>query len=375
MKYANFVRQSEMQMEQIVSVMQQFPLWGKIEDRTDAASANAQAALQQFEAAKFKLYWQVKKEFYEYLYLKEAIDIAEQNLELIKYFEQVARTKYTTASGTHPDIIRAQIEFARLDEIFISIRELKKPQVARLNAILNRPSEMELDWPRKPMFVKLDMDYPQLIELLKNKNPQLAELDWMIESAKNELKLAKKKFYPDLGVGVEWTQFEKSGGMSGRDSIALMFQMNLPLWQDSYRAAQRQAEANVRNIRYQKIDAENSLAAQIAGTMYELEESQRKINLYGDIIPKAEQLVKVSETAYKTGTIDFLSLIESQRMLLQYNLDYQRTLTDNQQKLAELEMLVGSEIGQKVNQETMPNVIPKGQEEINAGLKQEVEGN
>jgi outer membrane protein TolC len=88
--------------------------------------------------------------------------------------------------------------------------------------------------------------------------------------------------------------------------------------------------------------------AEVAGVLYEIEESQRKINLNGDIlIPKAEQLVNASETAYMAGTVDFLSLIDSQRMLLQYNLDYQRVITDNQQKLAEMEMLVGTELSTK----------------------------
>jgi cobalt-zinc-cadmium efflux system outer membrane protein len=348
MKYGNYVRQSDMQMGQMASVMQMFPWLGKIEAQTDAASANAKAARQRFEAAKLKLYWQIKKEFYEFLYLAEAIKIAEQNLELIKHFEQVALTKYTTAMGTHPDIIRAQIELAKLDEILVSLRELKKPQVARLNAILNRPAEAGLDWPHKPTVFKLRMDFAQLTKLLKEKNPQLAELGWMIESARSEVKLAQKKFYPDIGVGAEWTQFDKSGGNSGRDAVALMFQMNLPLWRDSYKAAEQQAKANVRKVTQQKIETENSLTAQVADVLYEIEESQRKMNLHGNImVPKAGQLVNASETAYKAGTIDFLSLIDSQRMLLEHNLDYQRAITDNQQKLAELEMLVGMELATK----------------------------
>jgi len=345
LKYGKYLRESDMQMGQMAGLMQTFPWLGKIEAQTDAASAMAKAARQRFEAAKLKLYWQVKKEFYEFLYLKEAIDIALQNLELIKHFEQVALTKYTTAAGTHPDIIRAQIELAKLDEILVRISELKKPQVARIKAILNRPAEADMDWPQKPPVSKLGIDYAQLINLLKEKNPELAELGWMIESAKSEVKLAQKKFYPDIGVGVEWSQFDKSGGNTGRDSVALMFQMNIPLWQDSYKAAERQAKANVRKATQQKINTENSLAAEVAAVLYDTEESQRQIDLYGDIlIPKADQLVNASETAYKAGTIDFLSLIDSQRMLLEYNLNYQRVITDNQQKLAELEMLTGTKL-------------------------------
>ena len=344
LEYGKYVRQSDMQMNQMAGIMQKLHWFGKIEAGTDVAYANAHAAEQEFIAAKLELYKQVKNEFHEFLYLKEAIDIAEQNLELVKHFEQVARTKYVTATGTHPDIIRAQIELAKLDEILVSLRELKKPQTARLNALLNRPAETDLDWPQKQAFVKLNMDYSRLVELLKEKNPKLANLDWMIESAKSEMKLAQKNFYPDTGIGMEWTQFEKSGGMSGRDSVAVIFQMNLPFWRDSYKAAERQARANVISAAQQKKDAENNLAAQAASVLYELEESQRKINLYQSIIPNVEQLINASESAYRAGTVDFLSLLDSQRMLLQYKLDYQRVLTDNQQRLAELEMLAGGEI-------------------------------
>jgi len=316
---------------------QVFPWLGKIEARTDAASANAKAARQRFEAAKLKLYWQVKKEFFEFLYLKEAIDIAEQNLELIKHFEQVALAKYTAAIGSHPDIIRAQIELAKLDEVLISLREFKKPQIARLDAILNRPAEAALDWPSKPEITKLGIDNAQLVNLLKEKNPQLAEMGWMIEAARNEVKLAKKKFYPDIGVG-----FAPRTDNMGDDSVVWMFSMNIPLWRDSYKAAEEQAKANMRKITLQKIDTENNLVSQLADVLYEIEESDRKINLYNDIlIPKAQELINASEAAYKAGTLDFLSLIDSQRMLLEYNLNYQRVVTDNQQKIAELQMLTG----------------------------------
>ena len=59
---------------------------------------------------------------------------------------------------------------------------------------------------------------------------------------------------------------------------------------------------------------------------------------------KAEELLGASETAYMAETVDFLSLIDAQRTLLQYQLLYERSLTDNQQRLAELEMLAGAQL-------------------------------
>jgi outer membrane protein TolC len=121
--------------------------------------------------------------------------------------------------------------------------------------------------------------------------------------------------------------------------------MNIPLWQNNYKAAQRQAKANLRKIQEQRTDTENKILSIVFEVIYGIEDSQRKIHLYGDVlVSKAQELVHASETAYKAGTIDFLSLIDAQRMLLKYELEYERAATNNKQKLAELEMLIGKEL-------------------------------
>jgi cobalt-zinc-cadmium efflux system outer membrane protein len=332
-----------------LGIMQVFPWFGEIEARTDVATADAQAARQRYEASKLKLFWQVKEAFYEFTYLATAIDIAKENLQLLQHFEVIARTKYTTATATHPDIIRAQVELAKLEDILRSLEELREPTVARLNSILNRPTNAKLDWPEKEAFREVRIERKHVIEALIKRNPELAKLNWQIEAAEAKVELAKKKFYPDIGVGVDWIQTDGAitSGVrdSGKDPVILMFSMNIPLWRDNYSAAKRQAEANVRKVQQEKISTENQLMAHAMKVLYGVEDSQRKVVLCRDIlVSKAEELLWASEEAYRSGTIDFLSLIDAQQMLLKYKLDYERAATDNQQKQAELEMLIGSEL-------------------------------
>ncbi|GAI41066.1 unnamed protein product, partial [marine sediment metagenome] len=222
-------------------------------------------------------------------------------------------TKYITATAIHPDIIRAQVELAILEDILRSLEQLREPTVAKLNSVLNRPIDAELAWPKKeqPREVRLDRQY--IVQALKRANPELAEFSWEIQAAKSRLKLAKKKFYPDIGVGLDWIQTDGavSPGLirgSGKDPVILMFSMNIPLWRDNYKAAERQAKANVRKIQGQRIDIENKILSRVFEVLYDIEDSQRKTHLYGDfLVSKAEELVQASETAYKAGTIDFLS--------------------------------------------------------------------
>jgi len=63
---------------------------------------------------------------------------------------------------------------------------------------------------------------------------------------------------------------------------------------------------------------------------------------FGKIDARTETAARNAEAAYKK--IDFPILIDSQQMLLDHHLSYQRALANNRQKLAELEMLVGIEL-------------------------------
>jgi len=333
-------------------ISQVFPWFGKIEARTDTAAAKAQATRQRYEAAKLKLFNDVKQAFYEFAYLESATTIAGENLELIKHFEDVSRTKYTTAAAGHPDLIRAQVEMARLEDILESLRDMRKPSVARINAVLNRPTDANLAWPGRKEFEPIQLSLETVMDMLREKNPELAGLSFEISAARSKIELAKKQFYPDIGVGLNYIQTERamSSGVkdSGKDPIVLMFTMNLPIWRDSYRAAEQQARAETRKFEQQRIETENDILARAAQVLYDYQDSIRKIHLYKDnLIPKAEELLQSSETAYKAGTVDFLSLINAQQMLIGYRLSYERALANNQQKLARLEMLVGTELGRK----------------------------
>jgi len=346
--YGYYWQQSDAREKQMVGVMQMFPWFGKIDARSEAALKEAQAAYQKYQSERLTLFKEVKEAFYEFAYLARAIDIAKENLELLRHFEEVARTKYTAAEAGQPDVIRAQVEMARLEDALKGLEQLRHPIMVEILTCCALPLGAELPWPKVEEFNAAPLGYEQLVNLLRQKNPELLGLNFDVMAAKSRIELAKKNFYPDIGVGIEWTEFERSGEMSGRDSIALMFQINLPLWRDSYSAGQRQAQAMAMSVEKEKIDTENSLLAKTAQSYYDYNDSIRRIRLYRDtLIPKVEELLQASETAYKAGTIDFLSLIDSQRMLLDYHLSYQRALADNRQKLAELEMLVGTELDVK----------------------------
>ena len=76
--------------------------------------------------------------------------------------------------------------------------------------------------------------------------------------------------------------------------------------------------------------------------MAQVRESEQALRLYEEkILPAARENVKAAQTAYMTGKVPFLSLIEAQRNLIDLRDRYNQTGAEYQQRRATLERVTG----------------------------------
>ena len=87
------------------------------------------------------------------------------------------------------------------------------------------------------------------------------------------------------------------------------------------------------------------LIFEIKEACVQVKTSKSLVDLYrSSILPKAEQTVQVSQAGYQTDKIDFLMLLDSQRSLLEFQLEYEQAKADYDKGLAELERSVGKDL-------------------------------
>ena len=348
LSYAVFVREVETRVgpqEQKLGLSQNFPWFGKLRLRGDVAAEAANGAYQQYESRKLRLFYEVKNAYYEYYYLDRAIAITDDNIELLKYLENVAQAK-ARAGAPLSGVIQAQVELGKLDDRFRSLNDFRGPIVARLNAVLNRPFDAPLPWPRTAPFQDVTLSEGQLFAWLRELSPELKTLDHAIAKEEKAIELAKKDFYPDFTLGVDYVD---TGGAlnpmtpgSGRDPVTASFAINLPIWRGKYKAEVEEAEQRRLAALNSRQDRENRLEIDLKMALYRYNDARRKIDLFRDTLtPEAEQALNITEEAYRAGKVDFLSLIDAQRLLLEFQLSFERALANREQRLAEIEMLTG----------------------------------
>jgi outer membrane protein TolC len=181
-------------------------------------------------------------------------------------------------------------------------------------------------------------------------NPELRALDFEIAKNRTKINLAKKDYYPDITLGIDFIDTEDSISAtppsgSGQDPVIAMFSINLPIWREKLDAGLREARYNYRAAWQGRLQKLNTLNAQLKLTLYLFRDGERKIDLYRDtLLPKAVESVKASEASFRVGGSTFLDLIDAQRIMLEFELAYERALSNKAQRLAELEMLIGRKI-------------------------------
>ncbi len=350
--YSHFIEEVETRVgpqERKVALVQRFPWFGKLRLRGEAADEQARVTWQRFQADKLKLFHRVKSAYAEYYHLKRAVAITEENLTLLRHLERVARTKFRTGIASHADVVRAQVELGKLEDRLRALRDLRGPRAAALNAALGRPAGAELPWPDDLPPLEAEISDARLSRLVKTANPELAALRSEIAKHQRNVELAGREYYPDFGLGLSYidTGGARMPGVSdsGKDPLVFMLSLELPLWRSKYRAAEEQARSNVRRTRKTLTDRMNQIESEVRLTAYELRDARRKEHLFRNtLIPKATESLKTTETAFKAGEADFLSLLDSQRQLLAFELELERARADQLAALGKLEMLVGREL-------------------------------
>jgi outer membrane protein TolC len=380
-KYAYFIKEVETRagpQRHKFELSQMFPWFGKLSAKGNIALEAANKEKERYEAEKLKLFFEVKDAYYEYYYLSRAITTTEEHKRLIIYLENVARTNYSAGITPYGDLIKAQVELGKIEDRLLTLRDLRDPIAAKLNESLNRPFNHSLPFPKVMPEEKVVFSDEQMVAWLRESNPELKSIDFTIAQEQAAIDLAKKNYFPDLTLGVEYINTNpaleppanpETGEVprvkdDGKDPVIAKFAINLPIWYNKYRAGEQEARLRHVAALSERRDRENSLISDLKMELYNFRDAERKISLYRDtLVPKAKQSFNVIQKAFTTGKTDFLDVVDAERTLLEFQLSYERALANRAQRLAKLEELIGQEIPGEESSQFETEKEPLGEEE------------
>ena len=353
LSYAYYVENVETRVgpqEHRFGLRQSIPWFGTLGAKKDAASKMADVAFQKLESKRQKLFYQVKAGFYDYYFMGRNLEIAIANFELLRFWESLAQVKYQVGLSQHPDLIKAQVELGKLDDLRISLESKLDPTGARFRALLNLPDSVRLPIPDSLAVPEFALDRDAILDSIRINNPDLLALSSLIERDAANLRLANHSALPSFSIGVDYIQtgpaLNPQLTESGKDPWMIGVGVSLPIWFGKNKARRSEARARLRSAQYDLENNRNQLMAYAEQVLFAYDDALRKLGFYRDgLTPKAEQSLNASYASYQAGGTDFLNVLDAQRQLLEFQLAAEREKVWLAKAAAELEMLSGIELG------------------------------
>ena len=84
---------------------------------------------------------------------------------------------------------------------------------------------------------------------------------------------------------------------------------------------------------------------QVKDLVVQIQATQEVLELYRTtIIPQSQQVLQAAHAGYRTDRTDFLDLIDAERALITFRLEYIRALVNREQQVAQLERVLGADL-------------------------------
>jgi outer membrane protein TolC len=391
-----------------IQLMQMFPWFGMLKTRKDEASQMARAQYEVFQDTKNRLFYQVKKTWYQLYRLEEEIRITKENLDILQQLERLALIRFQSAAGTGTgainmqepsnmnsgsltsstssmgamsggmysgslgkssskggssmgaapsmnegrfgmsDVLRIRIQIKELESTLAFLEDSRLPLKAEFNQLLNRSITEEVIIADSLSGSVIAWHRQALLDSMTQNNPMLKMLDAEEGAYEAQKKMARLEGRPMLGAGVNYMPFrprtENGMPMGGNDMVMPMIRLTIPIYHKKYNALQKEAELRQLAVQQRRENAVNQLTTQWLTALRDLDDANRKAKLYREQAGLARQALNLLMTSYATEGRDFEEVLRVQQQLLDYQLKLIASIVDQHITIALLENLAATKL-------------------------------
>jgi len=333
--------------EVMLSLSQRFPWFGKLDARAQMAYYDAMAAYARLETVELEVIERVKLAYYDLYYQANATRETRALQTRLDDVLAIARSKF---EGNVPgagleSVYQVQIELSRLKTTLIQLQQGTTMVQAQLAGALHLPSETRIDavgqFDRTPITLSVE----RLIEVAQSRHPELIARRREICRDRASVDLACRNYWPDVTLSVNWYEVGGSGlspVANGEDAYSATVGVNLPLRRTRLDAAVREARNKASQSARRYTAQQDKVQAEVRALYAQFGEHDQVLDiLESEILPRAEETLKLSVEAYRQNKLNFQQLFEVYRNLLKYRIDYHKRKAMREQIIASLERAVG----------------------------------
>ncbi|MDO8525425.1 MAG: TolC family protein [Candidatus Omnitrophota bacterium] len=325
------------------SVSQDIPFPTKLYLRAKIASKIAKMSYENYKVKEKEIIARTKSGYAELFFIYRSIEINKENKSILDQLSQSAAARYSKGLGTQGDALKAQVELAAVDTELVMLEQKRVTAQARLDILLNRDPGEEIGIPAPEEAIRLDRTLDEYYSLAEQNSPDLKVYRYAIERGKVAYDLSLNEFMPDFTLKYkQMVQGDKAVGNAWAGTLGV----TIPLWFFQKQAfGVKEMKSELEMLKAEYAAKEKAVLFDVRDSYARLEANKKLVELYETaFLPQAEETFNASIKGYESDKADFLTLLDSRRMLVDFKLKHYNAILELKLALADLERTIGADV-------------------------------
>ena len=305
-----------------ISAKQMLPSFGTITARENYINSLADAAYEDIAIAKRKLVASVSKSYYNLYALKKKQIVLDENIELLKTYEELALTSVEVGKASAVDVLRLQMRQNELEQLKRVLEQDYLAELTTFNKLLNRDKNTEV-------IIADELIMPSESELINSDNlalhPELLKYDKLYASVEQSELLNQKESNPMLGFGLDYVAVSERPNMdfndNGKDIVMPMVSVSIPIFNSRYKSKSKQNQLKQQEISAQKENRLNVLETLLDKAVKNSNSARISHDTQTKNLKQAKDAETILVKSYETGTIDFNDVLDVQELQLKFQIN------------------------------------------------------
>ncbi len=289
-----------------------------------------------------------KTAYFDILTADNAVETAEKAADALESHAEVARNFYKVGMIPINDLLQSEVEASNAKHYVIRARNGARLARAKLNAILSKPVNAEIDVVDIKVHETHKGDFQEYLEQALRNRPEMKLIENNLLQTDQVIRLAESKNYPEVVFIWEYTKEGDTlsvdgGGGHEPSNWAAQAALKWTFWEWGKTYYTVKEQESVKNeLLKTKMQLEEDIQLQIKDAVLNIETAEANIPITRKAVEQGEENLRVSQERYKAQVSTSTELLDAQRYLTDARVFYFNALFQYHLARASLQRAMGT---------------------------------
>jgi len=290
----------------------------------------------------------VHEAYYNLLKARKFEEVAEQSLEERKSHLKDAKAYYKAGLIPKNDMLQSEVQMAGAEIERIRAMNLSAMALARLNTLLRRPVENEIQVEDILKYEPSEISFDLSVQQAKEHRPELKQSEIAIEQADKNITLSRAPYLPAVSVSANYLKQgdnffaqEYPFGSSEVKTAQATLEWRFWAWGQSKNEI-AVAKHNVKKAQEIEVDLLDNIILQVREAYLDIKEFEYNITVTEKAIEQAEEDFRINQSRYQAQLNTSTDVLDAQTRLTIARINYYNALYNYKISLMRLSWATGT---------------------------------